>query len=96
MNPPEKCYILMVEKVQKTILRSPFEKRYGYYPFMFPTRLLLGMLGCKSLLLRLRTNQECNIVAYIDGSHRTEHADQFLAWKALRVPNKSVIARRVL
>jgi hypothetical protein len=42
----------MVEKVQKACLRSLFRKEYGYYPFKFPTRLLLGMLGYNSLLHR--------------------------------------------
>jgi hypothetical protein len=50
---PEKCYILMVEKVQKAFLRSLFYKEYGYYPFMFRTELFLDMIGYNSLLLRI-------------------------------------------
>jgi hypothetical protein len=51
-NPLEKWYILMVEKVHKAFLRNVFKKGYEYYPFMFLTRLIFGMLGYNSLLLR--------------------------------------------
>jgi hypothetical protein len=51
-NPHESKYILMLEKVQKAFLRSYYKRSYGYYPFMYPTKFLLGMLGMNSLEAR--------------------------------------------
>ncbi|XP_077293472.1 uncharacterized protein LOC143916317 [Arctopsyche grandis] len=42
----------MIEKVQKAFLRFLYRKEYGYYPYLYPTPFLLGMLGYNSLELR--------------------------------------------
>ncbi|XP_077296899.1 uncharacterized protein LOC143918743 [Arctopsyche grandis] len=51
-NPHEANYSLIIEKVQKAILRFLYKKEYGYYPYLYPTPFLLGMLGYNSLELR--------------------------------------------
>lgn len=51
-NPHEDAYILLLEKVQKTFLRFLYKKVYGYYPFLYPTKFLLGTLGFYSLEVR--------------------------------------------
>jgi hypothetical protein len=51
-NPHEKSYILLLEKVQKAFLRFLYKKMYGFYPFLYPTRYLLGTLGFNSLEVR--------------------------------------------
>jgi hypothetical protein len=54
-NPHEKSYILLLEKVQKAFLRFLYKKMYGYYPFLYPTKYLLGMSGFNSLEVRRNT-----------------------------------------
>lgn len=51
-SPYYNCYTLLLEKVQKAFLRFLYRKKYGYYPYMYPTRYLLGMLGFNSLETR--------------------------------------------
>jgi hypothetical protein len=50
--PYESTYALMLEKVQKAFLRFLYKKIYGYYPFLYPTKYLLGTLGYNSLEVR--------------------------------------------
>lgn len=51
-SPHESTYVLLLEKVQKAFLRFLYKKKFGYYPFMYPTKYLLGMLGFNSLEVR--------------------------------------------
>ncbi|XP_073946571.1 uncharacterized protein [Choristoneura fumiferana] len=51
-SPYESTYALLLEKVQKAFLRFLYKKRYGYYPFLYPTQFLLGALGLNSLEVR--------------------------------------------
>ncbi|XP_022827048.1 uncharacterized protein LOC111356795 [Spodoptera litura] len=51
-SPHEVTYALMLEKVQKAFLRFLYRKRFGYYPFLYPTKFLLGMLRFNSLEVR--------------------------------------------
>lgn len=55
-NPAEITYALLVEKVQKTFLRFLYKKLYTYYPFLYPTKYLLGSLGFNSLAVRRNYN----------------------------------------
>ncbi|KAF9823430.1 hypothetical protein SFRURICE_006643 [Spodoptera frugiperda] len=45
-------YALLLEKVQKAFLRFLYKKLFGYYPFLYPTKFLLGMLNFNSLEVR--------------------------------------------
>lgn len=51
-NPHEVTYALLLEKIQKAFLRFLYKKTYGYYPFLYPTKFLLGTLGFNSLEVR--------------------------------------------
>lgn len=51
-NPYEVTYVLLLERVQKVFLRFLYKKSYGYYPFLYPTKFLLGVLGFNSLEVR--------------------------------------------
>ncbi|KAF9412552.1 hypothetical protein HW555_008968 [Spodoptera exigua] len=44
-NPHEVTYALKLEKVQKAFLSFLYKIRFGYYPFLYPTKFLLGMLS---------------------------------------------------
>lgn len=50
-NPHEKLYTLMLEKVQKRFLRTLYRKNYSY-PFLYPSKFLMGTLGFNSLETR--------------------------------------------
>lgn len=56
-NPHESTYALILEKVQKAFLRSLYKWVHGYYPFMYPTKFLLGCLGYNSLEVRRANDQ---------------------------------------
>lgn len=66
-NPNEKKYILMLEQVQKRFLRFYYKKRYGYYPFMYPTKFLQGTLGYVSLETRRLFYQVMTLVQILRG-----------------------------
>lgn len=51
-DPSEKKYILMVEKVQKKFARYMYKRIYGYYPFLYPSLFVTGMVGMNTLKLR--------------------------------------------
>lgn len=51
-HPYEAKYGLILEKVQKAFLRYLYKRCYGYYPFLYPTKFLLGCLGFNSLEVR--------------------------------------------
>ncbi|CAG9133473.1 unnamed protein product [Plutella xylostella] len=55
-SPHESTYTLMIEKVQKAFLRFLYKKKCGYYPYLYPTSFLLGMLGFNSLEVRRDLN----------------------------------------
>lgn len=66
-NPHETTYILLLEKVQKAFLRYLYKRIYGYYPFMYPTKFLLGCLGYNSLEVRRETHQIVNMCKIVRG-----------------------------
>lgn len=54
-NPYEAKYVSMVEKIQNKFTRFLYLKRYGIYPFfplMYPTLFVLGMVGYHKLEVR--------------------------------------------
>lgn len=64
-NPHEAAHELLLEKVQKAFLRALYKRKFGYYPFMYPTAFLLGCLNFNSLRTR-RANEQlvmaCKII----------------------------------
>ena len=56
-NPYEAKYVLLLEKVQKAFLRFLYKFRFGYYPYLYPTKFLVGHLGCNMLQTRRAYDQ---------------------------------------
>ncbi|XP_028174691.1 uncharacterized protein LOC114363224 [Ostrinia furnacalis] len=42
----------MVEKIQKKFSRFMYKRQYGYYPLLYPSRFIAGMVGMDTLELR--------------------------------------------
>lgn len=51
-DPYEDKYTLMLEKIQRKFARHVYRKVYGYYPFLFPSMFVTGMIGLDTLELR--------------------------------------------
>lgn len=51
-DPPEKLYTLMVERIQRKFCRYVYKLVYGYYPFLYPSLFVSGMIGLDTLQLR--------------------------------------------
>lgn len=63
-NPHESTYTLLLEKVQKAFLRFLYKRCYGYYPYLYPTKFLLGCLGYNSLEVR-RANEQITMACKV-------------------------------
>lgn len=66
-HPHESTYALVLEKVQKAFLRFLYKRRHGYYPYMFPTKFLLGSLGYNSLEVRRANDQLTTTLKILHG-----------------------------
>lgn len=51
-NPVHHNHILSIEKIQKSFVRSLYNKMYGYYPLLYPTTFILGMVNYRTLEVR--------------------------------------------
>lgn len=51
-NPHEEKYTLMIEKIQRKFARWLYKKKYGYYPYLYPSLYVSGMVGLDTLKLR--------------------------------------------
>ncbi|CAG4990002.1 unnamed protein product [Colias eurytheme] len=51
-DPYETKYSLMIERVQRKFARCIYKRRYGYYPHLYPSMYVLGMVGLNTLALR--------------------------------------------
>lgn len=54
-GPVDLTYSQMIEKVQKKFLRYLYLRDFGYYPWLYPSAFLSGMLGINSLADRRKT-----------------------------------------
>lgn len=50
--PDENKYISMLEKIQKKFARYIYKRQYGYYPYMYPSLFVSGMVGLHFLETR--------------------------------------------
>ncbi|KAI5644437.1 hypothetical protein NE865_00240 [Phthorimaea operculella] len=66
-SPHEDTYILLLEKVQKAFLRYLYKIKYGYYPFLYPTKFILGMLEINSLEVRRNFEKLCTACQLLRG-----------------------------
>lgn len=60
-NPIHDNHTLTVEKIQKTFIRSLYNKIYGCYPLMYPTSFILGMVEYRTLEVR----RSLSLITYI-------------------------------
>lgn len=67
-HPYESTYTLLLEKVQKAFLRYLYKRLFGYYPFMYPTKFLLGTLGYNSLEVRRHKDQLVTMLKILRGT----------------------------
>lgn len=51
-DPYEKKYTLLIEKIQKKFARFVYKRLYGYYPFLYPSLFITGMISMYTLELR--------------------------------------------
>ncbi|XP_061705639.1 uncharacterized protein LOC133516638 [Cydia pomonella] len=51
-DPYEAKYSLMVERVQRKFARWLYRKAYGYYPYLYPSLFVSGMVGLDTLRMR--------------------------------------------
>ncbi|XP_045767785.1 uncharacterized protein LOC123869093 [Maniola jurtina] len=92
--PHEAKYSLMLERVQNKFVRFLYMRLYGVYPFyplMYPTLFVLGMVGYNEI----RSRRELALVLYIFKIIRGKlfNAD-VLGQVSLRVPDRYVWRRR--
>lgn len=87
-NPHELKYISMIEKIQNKFLRHMYLRQFGvypYYPLMYPTLFLLGMVGYYKLEIR----RNLVLVTYIFKVFRGQlHNTTVLDAIGLQVPNR--------
>lgn len=92
-DPHEELYSLMIEKVQRKFARYLYKRLYGYYPFLFPSLFVSGMVGIDSLKLRRKVRllvHYCRLLR-----HKVDNPS-VLERLALFVPNRyvSMVNRR--
>ncbi|CAG9118437.1 unnamed protein product [Plutella xylostella] len=51
-GPYEAKYIVMMERLQRKFARYLFRRVYGYYPFLYPSLFVIGMVGMETLAVR--------------------------------------------
>lgn len=51
-DPIEASYTLLLERVQRKFARYLYKKQYGYYPFLYPSLFVAGMVGLETLHFR--------------------------------------------
>ena len=89
--PHEANYRLLLERIQKVFVRYLFKKSYGYYPFLYPTKYLLGMVGMNALETRRHKIELVTAIKILRGLvDAPELHDQLCA---LRAPTKYVWQR---
>lgn len=82
-SPHEQQYILILERIQKSFIRFLFSKIYGYYPYLYPTLYVLGMVNYTSL----ETRRNIYLVKYFFNLIRGQiYNPSLLALIPLRVP----------
>lgn len=51
-DPRETKYAMMVERLQRKFARYIYKRMYGYYPYLFPSLFVSGMIGIDTLEMR--------------------------------------------
>ncbi|XP_047990755.1 uncharacterized protein LOC125229860 [Leguminivora glycinivorella] len=51
-DPHESKYTLMIEKIQRKFARFLYKRKFGFYPYLYPSLFVSGMVGLDTLELR--------------------------------------------
>jgi hypothetical protein len=84
-DPYESKYSLMIEKVQRKFARWLYKKAYGYYPYLYPSMFVSGMVGLDTLALRRKL---LLLVHYLSVVHHRIDSAEVLERIGLVVPTR--------
>lgn len=93
-SPHEEKYRLMLERIQNKFVRAIYLKMYGVYPFyplMYPTLFVLGMVGYTQLEVRRELALATYVMQLLRG---TQCNPGVLRMVSLNVPDRMVGRRR--
>ncbi|CAG9128665.1 unnamed protein product [Plutella xylostella] len=92
--PHEMKYHLMLERIQNKFIRFLYLRQYGVYPFyplMYPTQFILGMVGYNELRVRREVTLLCYIFKIMNGKLSNS---EVLSRIGMNVPDRYVERRR--
>lgn len=75
----------MIERVQRKFARWLYKRRYGYYPFLYPSLFVYGMVGLETLRYRRRL---LLVVHYLNILHQKVDSPVLLDKLGLLVPSR--------
>jgi hypothetical protein len=84
-DPYEEKYILMVERIQRKFTRWLYKRKYGYYPYLYPSLFVTGMTGLNTLKLRRAMQM---VVHYLSIIHNKMYNPTIMSKVGLLVPNR--------
>lgn len=82
-NPYEEKYILMIEKIQRKFARWIYKKQYGYYPYLYPSLFVSGMVDMETLKFRRAMSE---VIQYLSIIHNRIDSPQILERVRIMVP----------
>lgn len=82
-NPYEEKYVLMIEKIQRKFARWIYKKQYGYYPYLYPSLFVSGMVDIETLKFRRAMSQ---VMQYLSIIHNRIDSPQILERVRILVP----------
>lgn len=90
-DPREAKYTLLIERLQRKFARYVYKRMFGYYPYLFPSLFVSGMIGLDTLELRRKL---LLVVHYCQILRNRVNNPTVLGALALFVPNCSHSRRR--
>lgn len=82
-NPYEDKYEMLIERIQRKFARWLYKKSRGYYPYLYPSLFVLGMVTLETLKLR---RVMAAIVHYLSIVHHALDAQEVVERMGLLVP----------
>jgi hypothetical protein len=84
-DPYEDKYRLMIERIQRKFSRWLYAKRYGHYPYLYPSLFVSGMVDLETLALRREMNR---IVLYLSIIHNKIDSPAVIERINLAIPTR--------
>lgn len=85
-DPHERTYMIMLERVQRKFARYLYKRLYGYYPFLYPSLFVSGMVGIDTLILRRKCALLFHFYQLLNG--RIDNPSALARW-SLAVPDRA-------